>query len=143
MELRHYSDYICSISPLNCIHCNKVTVIHLSSGCEIAPRAISTRLVAGMWWFFTLIMISSYTANLAAFLTVERMISPIESAEDLVKQTVIKYGTLEGGSTMAFFQVRQHHALRHLHPNLRQCSFRRALPFSLYSLLYHIYLSAL
>ena len=22
-----------------------------------------------MWWFFTLIMISSYTANLAAFLT--------------------------------------------------------------------------
>ena len=30
-----------------------------------------------MWWFFTLIMISSYTANLAAFLTVERMESPI------------------------------------------------------------------
>ena len=28
-------------------------------------RAISTRMVAGMWWFFTLIMISSYTANLA------------------------------------------------------------------------------
>jgi len=47
-------------------------------------RAISTRMVAGMWWFFTLIMISSYTANLAAFLTVERMESPIESAEDLV-----------------------------------------------------------
>ncbi len=49
-----------------------------------AFRAISTRMVAGMWWFFTLIMISSYTANLAAFLTVERMESPIESAEDLV-----------------------------------------------------------
>ena len=28
-------------------------------------RAISTRMVAGMWWFFTLIMVSSYTANLA------------------------------------------------------------------------------
>ena len=48
-------------------------------------RAISTRMVAGMWWFFTLIMISSYTANLAAFLTVERMESPIESAEDLAR----------------------------------------------------------
>jgi hypothetical protein len=24
-----------------------------------------TRMRAGMWWFFTLIMISSYTANLA------------------------------------------------------------------------------
>ena len=69
-------------------------------------RAISTRMVAGMWWFFTLIMISSYTANLAAFLTVERMESPIESAEDLAKQTKIKYGCLQSGSTRAFFRVR-------------------------------------
>jgi hypothetical protein len=64
-------------------------------------------MVAGMWWFFTLIMISSYTANLAAFLTVERMESPIESAEDLAKQTKIKYGCLESGSTRAFFRVSQ------------------------------------
>ena len=68
-------------------------------------RAVSTRMVAGMWWFFTLIMISSYTANLAAFLTVERMESPIESAEDLSKQSTIKYGCLKGGSTAAFFRV--------------------------------------
>lgn len=58
-----------------------------------------------MWWFFTLIMISSYTANLAAFLTVERMDSPIESAEDLAKQTKIKYGALQGGTTASFFRV--------------------------------------
>lgn len=50
-------------------------------------------------------MISSYTANLAAFLTVERMDSPIESAEDLAKQTKIKYGALKGGSTVSFFRV--------------------------------------
>lgn len=61
-------------------------------------------MVAGMWWFFTLIMISSYTANLAAFLTVERMDSPIESAVDLSKQTKIKYGVLMGGSTASFFR---------------------------------------
>jgi len=42
---------------------------------------------------------------LAAFLTVERMDSPIESAEDLAKQTKIKYGALRGGSTAAFFRV--------------------------------------
>ena len=52
-----------------------------------------------------MIMISSYTANLAAFLTVERMESPIESAEDLAKQTKIKYGCVESGSTGAFFRV--------------------------------------
>ena len=62
-------------------------------------------MVAGMWWFFTLIMISSYTANLAAFLTVERMESPITGAEDLSKQHSIKYGCVGGGSTAAFFRV--------------------------------------
>ena len=66
-------------------------------------------MVAGMWWFFTLIMISSYTANLAAFLTVERMESPIESADDLAKQTKIKYGCVESGSTAAFLKVSFHH----------------------------------
>ncbi|XP_024943087.1 glutamate receptor ionotropic, kainate 2 isoform X6 [Cephus cinctus] len=76
----------------------------MQQGSDIAPKAVSTRMVAGMWWFFTLIMISSYTANLAAFLTVERMDSPIESAEDLAKQTKIKYGALKGGSTAAFFR---------------------------------------
>jgi glutamate receptor, ionotropic, invertebrate len=52
-----------------------------------------------------LIIISSYTANLAAFLTVERMITPIENVEDLAMQTEITYGTLESGSTMTFFRV--------------------------------------
>uniref|UniRef100_A0A0A1XQS4 Glutamate receptor 1 n=2 Tax=Zeugodacus cucurbitae TaxID=28588 RepID=A0A0A1XQS4_ZEUCU len=76
----------------------------MQQGCDFLPKALSTRMVAGIWWFFTLIMISSYTANLAAFLTVERMDSPIESAEDLAKQTRIKYGALKGGSTAAFFR---------------------------------------
>jgi len=57
------------------------------------------------WWFFTLILISTYTANLAAFLTVERMLTPINSADDLAKQTDIQYGTLDAGSTKTFFQV--------------------------------------
>ena len=51
-----------------------------------------TRIVGGIWWFFTLILISSYTANLAAFLTVERMATPIEKADDLAEQSDIQYG---------------------------------------------------
>ncbi|KFO26570.1 Glutamate receptor 1 [Fukomys damarensis] len=70
----------------------------------LEERSLSGRIVGGVWWFFTLIIISSYTANLAAFLTVERMVSPIESAEDLAKQTEIAYGTLEAGSTKEFFR---------------------------------------
>jgi len=38
--------------------------------------------VSGIWWFFTLILIASYTANLAAFLTVQRMISPFAVSPD-------------------------------------------------------------
>eukprot|EP00090_Calanus_glacialis_P018188 TRINITY_DN28216_c0_g1_i1.p1 TRINITY_DN28216_c0_g1~~TRINITY_DN28216_c0_g1_i1.p1 ORF type:complete len:919 (-),score=157.38 TRINITY_DN28216_c0_g1_i1:468-3224(-) len=75
----------------------------MQQGSDIAPKAISTRMVAGMWWFFTLIMISSYTANLAAFLTASKMASPVNSAEDLAKQTKIKYGTYCCGSTNGFF----------------------------------------
>ncbi|EEC19135.1 ionotropic glutamate receptor, putative [Ixodes scapularis] len=66
---------------------------------------MSTRTVAGIWYFFTLIMISSYTANLAAFLTVEKTVYPIENAEDLAKQSKIKYGCLRSGSTRAFFNA--------------------------------------
>ncbi|XP_032289066.1 glutamate receptor ionotropic, kainate 2 isoform X2 [Drosophila virilis] len=76
----------------------------MQQGADLYPRATSTRIVGGCWFFFCLIIISSYTANLAAFLTVERMITPIESAADLADQTEISYGTLEGGSTMTFFR---------------------------------------
>jgi glutamate receptor 3 len=62
-------------------------------------------MVGAVWWFFTLILISSYTANLAAFLTVERMVTPINSAEDLARQTQVEYGTISSGTTLDFFKV--------------------------------------
>ena len=50
-------------------------------------------------------MIASYTANLAAFLTLNRMEGTIESAEDLAKQHKVKYGSMESGATRKFFMV--------------------------------------
>ncbi|KAB5543492.1 hypothetical protein PHYPO_G00079810 [Pangasianodon hypophthalmus] len=76
----------------------------MRQGSDQMPKALSTRIVGGIWWFFTLIIISSYTANLAAFLTVERMDAPIDSADDLAKQTRIEYGAVRDGSTMTFFK---------------------------------------
>ncbi|XP_062386138.1 glutamate receptor ionotropic, kainate 5 [Sardina pilchardus] len=69
----------------------------------LAYLAVSCVLFLAARWAFTLIIISSYTANLAAFLTVQRMEVPIESADDLADQTNIQYGTIQGGSTMTFF----------------------------------------
>ncbi|XP_014473269.1 PREDICTED: glutamate receptor ionotropic, kainate 2-like [Dinoponera quadriceps] len=76
----------------------------MQQGSDILPKAPSIRMLASMWWFFTLIMISSYTANLAAFLTVDKMDTPIKGVEDLAKQTKIKYGSLGRGSTANFFR---------------------------------------
>ncbi|XP_045499036.1 glutamate receptor ionotropic, kainate 2-like [Colias croceus] len=76
----------------------------MTQGSDILPKGYSTRWVCGMWWFFALIMCSSYTANLAAFLTNAAMDDSIKSAEDLAMQTKIKYGTVVGGSTSSFFK---------------------------------------
>ena len=84
--------------------CISILPFVATSSSDLNPKAASSRIVAGIWWFFTTILISSYTANLAAFLTVERMATPIESAEDLADQSEISYGTLVGGSTMTFFR---------------------------------------
>ncbi|KAK4305191.1 hypothetical protein Pmani_022910 [Petrolisthes manimaculis] len=73
------------------------------------PRACSTRIMAGIWWLFTLLMVSSYTANLVSFLTLDHMQPQllIEGAEDLAHQTKIRYGTVTQGLTRNFFQSSQ------------------------------------
>ncbi|GIX98994.1 ionotropic receptor 25a [Caerostris darwini] len=69
-----------------------------------APRNLSGRLVAATWWLFGFIIIASYTANLAAFLTVSRLDSPIESLDDLAKQYKIKYAPQESTSAATYFE---------------------------------------
>lgn len=49
------------------------------------------------------IIIASYTANLAAFLTVSRLEAPVESLDDLAKQYKILYAPLNGSSAMTYF----------------------------------------
>ncbi|CAF3068666.1 unnamed protein product [Rotaria sp. Silwood2] len=75
----------------------------MQQGVDFIPRSISGRMVASVWWYFSMILVSSYTANLAAFLTVKRMASPIESVEDLARHPHLKYGVVRGGSTQEFF----------------------------------------
>ncbi|CAF3809797.1 unnamed protein product [Rotaria magnacalcarata] len=71
---------------------------------NLVPKSLSGRVAATSWWYFSLIFVSSYTANLVAFLTVEKLVTPIESVEDLAKQEEIKYGSVRNGTTAAFFE---------------------------------------
>ncbi|CAD7085927.1 unnamed protein product [Hermetia illucens] len=76
----------------------------MGQGCDLLPRGVPMRLITGVWWFFALMLLNSYTANLAAFLTSSRIEEAINDVEDLAEQTKIKYGVLQGGSTMSFFK---------------------------------------
>lgn len=50
-------------------------------------------------------MVSSYTANLAAFLTIESLSTPISNVEELANADgAIPYGAKRGGSTFGFFK---------------------------------------
>jgi len=41
----------------------------VQQGADNTPRSASGRMLGGAFWFFTLILISTYTANLAAYFT--------------------------------------------------------------------------
>ncbi|XP_017098809.3 glutamate receptor ionotropic, kainate 2 [Drosophila bipectinata] len=75
----------------------------MQQGCDILPRGPHMRILTGMWWFFALMMLSTYTANLAAFLTSNKWQSSIKSLQDLIEQDEVSFGSMRGGSTSLFF----------------------------------------
>jgi len=79
----------------------------LAQRVDFLPRAFSTRVVAAFWWFFVIMTISAYLANLVAFQNFVRPLTEIEKIQDvsdLASQNRVKYGAVKGGSTEAFFR---------------------------------------
>jgi len=77
----------------------------LGQSTDYLPSSTAPRLLITAWWLFILLLVSAYTANMAAFLTVSRLALPISSAEDLVdNRQGIKYGTTAAGTSFAFFK---------------------------------------
>ncbi|XP_046886084.1 glutamate receptor ionotropic, delta-1-like [Hypomesus transpacificus] len=68
--------------------------------------SVALRIVMGSWWLFTLIVCSSYTANLAAYLTVSRMDNTVRSFQDLSKQMDQVYGTVRDSAVYEFFRAK-------------------------------------
>ena len=73
-----------------------------------APKNLSGRLVAATWWLFGFIIIASYTANLAAFLTIAKFEKTIETFEDLIAQYRVSYTVIENSSTYRYFERMSH-----------------------------------
>ncbi|XP_044762495.1 glutamate receptor ionotropic, kainate 2-like [Coccinella septempunctata] len=79
----------------------------MQQGSEIAPIATATRMVGTMWMFLILILIASYTANLAASLAKENPENMFTDVTSLVENAEIKkirYGAKKKGATYNFFK---------------------------------------
>ncbi|XP_003961134.2 glutamate receptor ionotropic, delta-1 isoform X2 [Takifugu rubripes] len=76
--------------------------VHQGGDGVIASAAL--RIVMGSWWLFTLIVCSSYTANLAAYLTVSRMDHAIRTFQDLARQMDVDYGTVRDSAVYDYFR---------------------------------------
>ncbi|XP_028411022.1 glutamate receptor ionotropic, kainate 2-like isoform X2 [Dendronephthya gigantea] len=76
----------------------------LGQGTDNQPKAISGKVIAAVWWMTGTIFVATYTANLAAFLTIEKSAINIRSLENLVNQDEIKYGTVVSSQPSQFFE---------------------------------------
>lgn len=68
-----------------------------------APKAISGRTLVAAYWLFVVLMLATFTANLAAFLTVERMQTPVQSLDQLARQSRINYSVVLNSDTHQYF----------------------------------------
>ncbi|XP_067223880.1 glutamate receptor ionotropic, delta-1 [Chanodichthys erythropterus] len=78
----------------------------VQQGGESFMSSMALRIAMGSWWLFTLIVCSSYTANLAAYLTVSRMDNAIRTFQDLSKQTELSFGTVRESAVFEYFRVK-------------------------------------
>ncbi|XP_028331156.1 glutamate receptor ionotropic, delta-1-like isoform X3 [Gouania willdenowi] len=76
----------------------------VQQGGDDVVGSVALRIVMGSWWLFTLIVCSSYTANLAAYLTVSRMDHAIRSFQDLARQMDVDYGTVRDSAVYDYFR---------------------------------------
>ena len=81
-------------------------------GGDTLPKSPSAKFVLVIWWFFTTIFISIYTANLTAYVTLNHASHNIDELTDLLNQDYYKWGVLSGSSHET--AIRTHQKYRRL-----------------------------
>lgn len=77
----------------------------LFAGDDPRPHSAPGRVMLSFWWIFTILVLSTYTANLAAYLTVTIVDSPINSLQELAAQDKIRPLLFTGSNLHTLFQV--------------------------------------
>lgn len=66
---------------------------------DLAPKTLGGRLVALIWMFASVIIISGFTASIASSITTKNLVSAVRKTQDLTK---LQVGTIEGTSSAAY-----------------------------------------
>jgi len=69
-----------------------------------APKSLSGRVLVAAYWLFVVLMLATFTANLAAFLTVERMQTTVAGLDELAQQSKINYTVVDGSPYYEYFK---------------------------------------
>eukprot|EP00118_Oscarella_pearsei_P008471 m.43758 g.43758 ORF g.43758 m.43758 type:complete len:863 (+) comp33476_c0_seq5:58-2646(+) len=62
-----------------------------------------SRVLFGGWFFFAIIVVATYTANLATFYVSDVIPSGLNNLDELADQTEVMYGTVKGSAIEEFF----------------------------------------
>ena len=77
MYCLHLHRAYCTVADIVCMICLQIIVFVLGT-----PRSFSARVLGMVWAGFAMIIVASYTANLAAFLVLDRPEASISGIDD-------------------------------------------------------------
>ncbi|CAG0904681.1 unnamed protein product, partial [Darwinula stevensoni] len=78
----------------------------LLRGNQDMPQALSTRLLTGIWWSFSFLILVLYSSMVAKEFTTGHYRPKVSSWKDLADGAV-NFGTIKGGSTQRYFKTSQ------------------------------------
>ncbi|KAH6937286.1 hypothetical protein HPB50_026481 [Hyalomma asiaticum] len=68
------------------------------------PKSVGSRLISFGWWFFVLVMLSMYTAQLWVNQPFKAPSPPVYDVKELAMQDKVEYGIVRDSATEEFFQ---------------------------------------
>ncbi|CAG0917698.1 unnamed protein product [Notodromas monacha] len=81
-------------------------------------QSTSMKFLTVVWWFFSLLLLLLYVHVLAEAYSTRVNIQPINTVEDLAKQSAVKYGALSGGATLDFFKKAKMSLFNHMYETM-------------------------